>query len=99
MLRIVKTLAAASLAASLACALSGCNGDVAGGVPAQFTGPGSYTVPAVPAAAYPIAWVHLEQEDGAIQLYYELPATLVGQATWITLESPDSSASTLELSG
>jgi hypothetical protein len=95
MRRIVTTLAFAALG----WALPGCNGDVTGGVPAEFTGPGSYTVPAVPSVAFPIDKVHLEQEAGAISIYYQLPAELVGQATWVKLASPDGSADTLALSG
>jgi hypothetical protein len=95
MRRIVTTLTFAALA----WALPGCNGDVAGGVPAEFTGPGSYTVPAVPGVAFSIDKVHLEQDKGAISIYYALPAELVGQTTWVKLASPDGSASTLDLSG
>jgi hypothetical protein len=95
MRRMVKALAAAAIV----WALPACNGDVAAGIPADFTGPGSYTVPAVPAVAFPIANVHIEQEDGAINLYYWLPAALVGQSTSVELASLEDATNKLQLSG
>jgi hypothetical protein len=83
--------------------LVGCNGTVAdarvAGLPADFKGPGSYTVPAVPTVTFPVSEVHIEQGNDDISLYYELPADLAGQKTDVHLEGAPDATGAIQFSG
>jgi hypothetical protein len=96
--RVVCVVAVAAIAAEML----GCGGGHADvpGLPEDFTGPGSYTVPAVPSVEFAIARVRIEQNSGAVSLYYEIPAALVGKKTWVeTTGSLDATTGALKLSG
>jgi hypothetical protein len=100
MIRIlVYTLAAASMAQ----ALMGCGGTTAvGGVPGlpvDFTGTGSYTVPAVPTVTFAVSEVRIEQTAGNVNLYYDLPADLVGRETSVELTGALDASGAIQLSG
>jgi hypothetical protein len=82
--------------------LLGCGGGASGGLaglPDDYEAPGTYTVPAVPAVRFPIAAVHVDQTDGTLRVYYDLPAELVPRAPRVTLIGPLDGSSTLDLSG
>jgi hypothetical protein len=81
----------------------GCGGasspESATSLPAEFTGPGDYTVPAVPSVQFPLAKVRIEQTGGAVSLYYDLPAALAGKSTSVELDGTVNPDGTLQLSG
>jgi hypothetical protein len=81
----------------------GCGGasapESAASLPAKFTGPGVYTVPAVPSVEFPLAKVRIEQAAGVVSLYYDLPAALAGQSTSVELDGTVDATGTLQLSG
>jgi hypothetical protein len=98
----IESALAAALTMGLAGLLVGCGSTVVPGppvLPADFTGPGSYTVPAVPDVSFPISEVRIEQEAGGVSLYYDLPADLVGQKTKVELDGTMDASGTLQLSG
>lgn len=103
MIRISSALLIAAISASTL----GCGGApeataaAAGvaGLPADFTGPGTYTVPAVPTVQFPISSVHVEQAGGTVSLYYELPASLVGTPTPVELTGVADGTGAIHLSG
>jgi hypothetical protein len=68
-------------------------------LPAEFTGPGVYTVPAVPSVEFPLAKVRIEQTAGMVSLYYELPAALAGKSTSVNLTGTVDPDGTVQLSG
>jgi hypothetical protein len=97
---LTTALAAVTSGLALGCG-SGGTGAPAGAtdLPEDFTGPGVYTVPAVPAAQFPIATVKIEQEDDGVSLYYELPADLAGEPVHVELHGKLDGAGSLQLSG
>jgi hypothetical protein len=75
------------------------NATAAMSLPANFTGPGTYTVPAVPSVEFPLAKVRVEQTAGMVSIYYDLPAALAGTATSVELTGTADASGTLALSG
>lgn len=97
-----RAMAAMAAMAAPALGCGGATGATASGVaglPADFTGPGSYTVPAVPTVQFPISSVHIEQAGGTVSLYYELPAELVGQKTRVEVTGASDGTGAIQLSG
>jgi hypothetical protein len=68
-------------------------------LPTEFTGPGDYTVPAVPSVQFPLSRVRIEQTAGVVSLYYDLPAALAGRSTSVELDGTMNADGTLQLSG
>ena len=83
----------------LACGGSGGGGAVVAGLPADFTGPGVYTVPADPTVPFPIAKVHVEQDDGTVSVYYDLPAEFFAQTPHIEFTGTPDGTATVHLTG
>jgi hypothetical protein len=84
--------------------LLGCRGQVDGGatvpgLPADFTGPGVYTVPADPAVTFAIATVRVEQAAGGVRVYYDLPAEFSAQEPDVELAGTPDGTETVHLSG
>jgi len=99
---VLLTMALAMVTSGLALGCGSAGTGAPSGVtelPADFTGPGVYTVPAVPAAQFPIASVKIEQEDDGVSLYYDLPADLAGESVHVELEGKLDGAGTIQLSG
>jgi hypothetical protein len=94
--RMMAVMAAPML---LGCGAQSSVGATVAGLPADFEGPGTYTVPEVPAAPFALASVRIEQSDGTVSVYYDLPADLVGQVQKVELTGVPDSAGTLQLSG
>jgi hypothetical protein len=69
------------------------------GLPDDFNGPGSYTVPAVPKAVFAIASVDIDQDGGTVHIYYDLPAELVGQKARVDVTGAPDRTGALELWG
>jgi hypothetical protein len=69
------------------------------GLPADFTGPGTYTIPAVPAAPFPFSKVHLEQSSGTVGVYYELPAAFPVRSPDVALSGTADGTETVALEG
>jgi hypothetical protein len=68
-------------------------------LPADFTGPGVYTVPAVPAVEFRLAKVRVEQAGNHVSIYYDLPAQLAGKSTWVELDGTAEPDALIRLSG
>lgn len=83
----------------LGCGASASVDPAVAGLPADFEGPGTYTVPEVPTAPFTLARVDVEQSAGVVSVYYELPANLVGQMQKVALSGGLDSSGTLQLSG
>jgi hypothetical protein len=84
----------------LGCGADGVGGDEAtmAGLPAAFSGPGTYTVPADPTVLFPITKVDVEQAGGSVSVYYELPTEFAAQ-THVDLTGPADGTATVHLSG
>jgi|HubBroStandDraft_6_1064221.scaffolds.fasta_scaffold386825_2 hypothetical protein len=85
-----------------AAAVVGCGGaavEEVPGLPADFQGPGVYTVPAVPAASFAVSNVHVEQGGGTVSVYYDLPTDLVGGKQSVALTGPAGGTATVSLTG
>jgi hypothetical protein len=94
-------LVTAAMAAPM---LLGCGGQVDGGatvpgLPADFTGPGVYTVPADPTVTFAIAKVRVEQAAGSLSVYYDLPAEFSAQEPDVELTGTPGGTETVHLSG
>ncbi len=96
-----RTLLAAALLAPL---LLGCaaetpiDGDVPG-LPADFKGPGTYSVPGFPDVQFAIKSVHVEQDSGTVSVYYELPAAFSARASKVELSGAADGTETVRLVG
>ena len=98
----MKTISNAMAMAMMAAPMLGCGAPTPAGVaslPDDFTGPGTYTVPAVPAVQYALAKVRIEQANGSVSVYYDLPAELVGQTTQVELTGAPDATGAIQLSG
>jgi hypothetical protein len=98
------TYTALAMAAMTAPLLLGCGAEeavnpVVAGLPADFTGPGVYTVPADPTVPFAIAHVDVYQEGGAITVYYELPADFFADAPQVELTGTPDDTGTFHLTG
>jgi hypothetical protein len=69
------------------------------GLPADFQGPGTYTIPAAPAAPFALSSVRIEQGGGTVSVYYDLPAGLVGQKQRVDLTGTAEGTETILLVG
>lgn len=90
---------ASTLAAALAMIGCGAPGADVAGLPTEFKGPGVYTVPEVPAAPFALASVRIEQSDGTVSVYYDLPAVLVGKLERVELTGALDDAGKIQLAG
>jgi hypothetical protein len=69
------------------------------GLPADFTGPGVYTVPAYPTVEFAVPWVHIEQNNGVVSIYYDLPPALAGRAVPVDATGTPDGSGPMQLSG
>ena len=96
-----RTLLVAAMAAPL---LLGCGAESlleadVPGLPADFEGPGTYTVPGFPKVQFAIKRVHVEQENGTVSVYYDLPAAFSAQASKVELSGAADGTETVKLEG
>jgi hypothetical protein len=69
------------------------------GLPADFEGPGVYTVPAAPTASFALSRVSIEQAGGVVSVYYDLPADLVGRTQRVELDGLPDGDGAMQLAG
>jgi hypothetical protein len=69
------------------------------GLPASFTGPGSYTVPAVPTVQFALPSVKVGQQDGTVSVYWDLPAAFPAEAPMVELTGTADETDTVMLAG
>jgi hypothetical protein len=98
---ISRTLLAAAMTAPmlLGCGAQSPLGDSVPGLPADFKGPGTYTVPAVPDVQFTIASVDVAQGGGTVSIYYDLPDAFPARVSKVHLTGTADETDTVELAG
>jgi hypothetical protein len=100
MISMRTALATATLAAPLLLGCGAATGDATMlGLPAEVSGAAVYTVPADPTVTFPVSKVKVEQVDGIVSVYYELPADFAAQSSDIKLSGFADGTATVHLSG
>jgi hypothetical protein len=92
-------LVTAAMAASI---LFGCGGNesmLVPGLPADFTGPGVYTVPAAPGVSFAVYQVQVKQWAGRVGVYYELPDEFFAQTPDVSLTGTADGTGAIHLAG
>jgi hypothetical protein len=98
----MNALMIATTAATAALMTLGCGAPepvTVAGLPTDYKGPGVYTVPGAPAAAFDLPGVRIEQTGGMVSVYYDLPADLVGTAQSVELTGAVDATGALQLAG
>jgi hypothetical protein len=102
MTRLGRTLFTAAVA-MIAATTAGCGAteDVqpVASFPAAFSGAGTYTVPADPSVAFPVAEVSIATSNGVVDLYYELPESFYADSPGVYLTGTVQADGTAKLSG
>ena len=98
---ITSTLLAATLMGPtiLGCGAQGPLENSVPGLPANFKGPGAYTVPADPTVPFAVSSVGIEQADGMVSVYYELPPAFPALTPKVELTGVADQSDTVQLSG
>ena len=98
---ITSTLLAATLMGPMivGCGAQGPLENSVPGLPADFTGPGVYTVPADPTVPFAVSKVDIEQGDGIVSVYYDLPPAFPALAPKVKLTGMADQTDTVQLSG